>query len=381
MSKNRSFLPCLLILFFIAFIFGSAAVGLWGLIGLQTEVERTFGKAHPSLDYAKRLRLQLILFAHKDALLRPLNPQGTDQSFVILADEPTQTILIRLAQAELISDPEAMQALMQYLGYDLQIQTGEHLLNPAMSPLQIAKALTDPTNLLIPFNLLAGWRNEEVAAALEASGLRFSAQEFLDATKQPLQVYLPHHQETNPVNSLEGFLLPDTYRIQKTASADDLIRQFTQNFDRKVSAEIEQKFQQQGLTLYEGIILASIVQRESVLENEMPLIASVFLNRYRVEMKLDADSTVQYALGFNPDQNTWWTNPLRTADFAIDSPYNTYLYKGLPPTPICNPSITAIRAVAEAPQSDFFYFRAACDGSGRHLFAKTYAEHLENACP
>ncbi|MCX8063481.1 MAG: endolytic transglycosylase MltG, partial [Anaerolineales bacterium] len=196
-----------------------------------------------------------------------------------------------------------------------------------------------------------------------------------------LSTYLSHRQGLDSIDNLQGFLLPDTYRIQKTASAADLLRLFTKNFDVHVTAEIEQKFQQQGLTLYNGIILASIVQRESVLEEEMPLIASVFLNRLRADMKLDADSTVQFAIGFNPKQNTWWTNPLSTTNFAIDSPYNTYLYKGLPPTPICNPSIQAIQAVANAPKSDYFYFRAACDGSGRHLFAKTYAEHMENSCP
>ena len=98
-------------------------------------------------------------------------------------------------------------------------------------------------------------------------------------------------------------------------------------------------------------------------------------------MKLDADPTVQYAVGYNSAQGTWWTNPLSHADLATDSPYNTYLYHGLPPGPIANPGLTALQAVAYPAQSPYYYFRALCDNSGRHIFAQTYAEHVANACP
>ena len=111
----------------------------------------------------------------------------------------------------------------------------------------------------------------------------------------------------------------------------------------------------------------------------MPRIASVFLNRRAIGMKLDSDPTVQYALGFNND--TWWTNPLSLADLQVDSPYNTYLNPGLPPGPICNPGLAALKAVAFPEQTPYFYFRAACDHSGRHLFAETFEQHKSNACP
>jgi UPF0755 protein len=127
--------------------------------------------------------------------------------------------------------------------------------------------------------------------------------------------------------------------------------------------------------------LASIVERESIDASEMPLIASVFLNRLAIGMNLDADSTAQYALGYNEGQNTWWTNPLGASDLQVESPYNTYRFPGLPPGPIANPGLNALRAVAFPAQTPYYYFRAACDGSGKHLFAETYAEHLQNACP
>jgi UPF0755 protein len=381
MTSSKRFLPCFILVVMILLCVFTFSLMTYSLFFIQREVEQTFGKAPAHLDPPQKLRFQVLLYVHRKTLLTPLNPNAPLQSFTISPNEPTQRILQRLAEEGIISDPQALQIFMQYQNYDTQIQSGEHLLSPAMSPQQIAQALIDPANLLIQFNLLAGWRNEEVAAALAASGLSFSAQAFLDAADQPLELFLPQRIPKASIRNLQGFLMPATYRLLKNASPEELLSLFTQNFNTQVTTELEQKFQEQGLSLYEGIILASIVQRESMLEEEMPLIASVFLNRLRAQMKLDSDATVQYALGYNEAQKTWWTNPLSTADFSIDSPYNTYRYAGLPPTPICNPGLTAIRAVAEAPQTDYFYFRAACDGSGRHLFANTYAEHLENACP
>jgi UPF0755 protein len=98
-------------------------------------------------------------------------------------------------------------------------------------------------------------------------------------------------------------------------------------------------------------------------------------------MKLQTDPTVQYALGFNASRNTWWTTPLSATDLQFDSPYNTYLYPGLPPGPISNPSLTALTAVAYPAESPYYYFQAKCDGSGLHNFAETFEEHQLNNCP
>jgi len=145
-----------------------------------------------------------------------------------------------------------------------------------------------------------------------------------------------------------------------------------------VSPDLQQGFAAQGLTPYQGLILASIVQREAVVEEEMPLIASVYLNRLHSGMPLEADPTVQYALG-HPGQ--WWKSPLEAGDTQVESPFNTYRRSGLPPAPIANPGETALRAVAFPANTSYLFFRAACDGSGRHVFSETYQEHLQNHCP
>jgi UPF0755 protein len=136
------------------------------------------------------------------------------------------------------------------------------------------------------------------------------------------------------------------------------------------------------MTLYNVVKLASIVEREAVLDEERPVIASVYLNRLREGVKLEADPTVQYAMGYQADTGQWWNLNLTADDYhTVDSPYNTYLYPGLPPGPISNPGISSIMAVIYPADTVYFFFRVACDSSGRHNFTESYEEHVQNACP
>jgi UPF0755 protein len=160
-----------------------------------------------------------------------------------------------------------------------------------------------------------------------------------------------------------------------------MIAKMLRNFAAHLTADIRNGFEKQGLTVYQAVTLASLVEREAVQNEEQPLIASVYLNRFKTGMKLDADPTVQYAIGFNFLQQTWWTSPLSLLDLQVNSVYNTYIYEGLPPTPIANPSLGALRAVAFPAETTYMFFRAKCDGSGFHEFSETFDEHLQNACP
>ena len=170
------------------------------------------------------------------------------------------------------------------------------------------------------------------------------------------------------VTSSEGFLYPDTYAF--VGDVRLLVNTMFENFlDKVKNIDWDYAVSRTGLSKYEIIILASIVEKEAIKKEEAPLIAGVFINRLRRGMKLEACPTVEYALGEHKEVLTY-------KDLEIDSPYNTYKYSGLPPTPISNPSIDIIKATINYKDTSYLYFVA--DGKGGHLFAKTYEEHLEN---
>ena len=150
------------------------------------------------------------------------------------------------------------------------------------------------------------------------------------------------------------------------------------NFGERVTPTMRQSFGLEGLTVYEAVILASIVERETPQIEERPLVAGVYLNRLRQDILLQADPTVQYAVGYQADSNSWWKNPLFLTDLELDSPYNTYVYPGLPPGPIASPGLSSIEAVLNPGQHDYIYFVALPDGSGAHVFASTFEEHAAN---
>jgi UPF0755 protein len=232
----------------------------------------------------------------------------------------------------------------------------------------------------VTFSILPGWRLEEIAAALPYAGLEVGTDEFLAATSQlpdswPLAAELPQ------VSSLEGLLFPGAYEVPRQATVEELLRLALDRYAQELTGELRSGFATQGLSIYQATILASIVQREAVVADEMPVITSVFLNRLAAGMKLDSDPTVQYAVGNVPGRGGWWVVPLSARDLQVDSSYNTYLYSGLPPGPIGSPGADALRAVAFPAQTPYYYFRARCDGTGRHAFAETYEQHLNNACP
>jgi UPF0755 protein len=177
--------------------------------------------------------------------------------------------------------------------------------------------------------------------------------------------------------SLEGFLSPNTYRFMPDATAQDVIAAMLADFTTRFDQSYRDRARELGLTPYEVVIIASIVEREAVVAEERPTIAAVFLNRVRLGMRLEADPTVQYAIGYQEAEGRWWKTPLLLSDLRdTDSPYNTYMYAGLPPGPICSPGFAAIEAVLWPEDVDYLYFVARGDGS--HAFSRTFDEHLRN---
>jgi len=347
-------------------------------LAVPSRAARIYGPPAPSLSLLQRVQYSALLLWYDGLLTQPLDLSGAEQSFTIEAGESANSVASQLQSAGLIRDAEAFRSYLIYSGLDTSIQAGEYQLSTAMSALDIAHELQDATPEDVPFVILPGWRVEEIAESLSTSGLPVTYDEFLEAAKMPPQEF----DFLSGVSSAEGFLYPDTYIFHRTtSSAEEMISEMVRNFAARLTLDLRNGFDRQGLTVYQAVTLASMVEREAVKEEEQTLIASVYINRLNIGMKMEADPTVQYAIGYNFLQQTWWTNPLNLLDLEVNSVYNTYRYDGLPPTPIANPGLGALRAVAFPAETTYYYFRAKCDGSGLHEFAETFDEHLQNACP
>jgi UPF0755 protein len=379
MSKKRSTagislaIGCLTILCLATLLFG-------GYLEVNRRVEAAYGPPSPTLSFLQRIRLSSQLILQQEQLQQATNPLGDSMTFEIPLGQSPLFVAAQLEAEGLVSDTGAFVNYLTYAGLDTSLQAGEFNLSPASTPIEIAHVLQDATPSEVTLSILRGWRLEEIAETLPTSGLDIEPQEFLSAAQNPLNtgdsgIVFP------PNGSLEGFFLPGSYRLPRETGADQLVRILTNEFAENLTPELLEGLINQGLDLHQAVTLASIVEREAIVGEEMPMIASVFLNRLAIGMLLEADSTVQYGRGFNPEQNTWWTNPLSTRDLQYDSPYNTYLYAGLPPGPIANPSLRALRAVAFPAQSPYYFFRATCDDSGKHTFSETFEEHLRKNCP
>ncbi len=367
MSKKRRsrvfgilFLPLIALTLLILFFFGGV------IKSIPKRAEEIFGPPDPSLNVSKLYYQSIILTWNAEAITTPTNLQGGIHEFHVEHGDSPAAIIHRLHELDLIDNPRLLRIYIIYAGIDKTIQAGDYVLSSAMTEIEIAQALQDPTPEQVSLTIFPGWRVEEIAVILSELGIDISSKDFI--------------REVNRRDK-EGYLFPDTYQVDRDISAARLVDKLTRAFEENFTSQIKEGMSQQGLTPAEGVILASIVEREAMLDQEMPLIASVFLNRLRLGMALGADPTIQYALGYNESQSTWWTNPLSTEDFRVDSPYNMYRNKGLPPGPICNPSLAAIQAVAFAEPTPYYYFSATCDGSGRHHFSKTFEEHQEHICP
>jgi len=170
---------------------------------------------------------------------------------------------------------------------------------------------------------------------------------------------------------LEGFLFPDTYTVTRSNTSRQIVERMVSEFRRRFTAEMRQQARDLERTPREAVTIASIVEKESSLPREGPLIASVYWNRLKHGMRLQADPTVVYAL----KRDGKWTGMVHRSDYAYESPYNTYLVEGLPPGPICNPGWNALKSALLPAQTDYLYFVA--NESGGHTFSKTFEEHLQ----
>ena len=354
-------------------------------IGVNTyifrSVKKGIGPAAPHLSLLTRYKSTYAMFKNMNAFKAPGPFSTTDETkFSIEEGESVQEVCHNLETQSMINEWKMVCDYLVYSGKDRSIQPGSFTLKNMSSALEIANRIGNPKNRDIPLFVFAGWRIEEVANAIDQYDLAFSGPDFLAVVNQPPQS-IRDMFSIKESYSLEGYILPGSYLLKPEISLDETLTLMANRFSEKViESGLQAQIEKQGLSLHEGLTLASILQRETLAIEEMPLMASVFYNRLKLNMKLETDVTVQYAVGWHETKKTWWKSALTWDDLAINSPYNTYHVYGLPPGPLCSAGLASIGAVAQPEHSEFLFFRASCDNSGRHNFAKTYEEHLQNGC-
>ncbi|MFA6433576.1 MAG: endolytic transglycosylase MltG [Elusimicrobiales bacterium] len=251
------------------------------------------------------------------------------------------------------------RVLVKITGTGRKIMPGEYSFRKYMSSEEALWRLLHSTyvnnvRVVIP----EGWRIEQIAERLAANGVT-NGREFEDLARK---------------NRLEGYLFPSTYQFKKNIPAKDAINLLKLEFDRQIRPLFSKGFPE-GLDEQKILVFASIVEREAAIASERPLIAAVYLNRYYKGMALEADPTVQYALGYWEKGRTYWKKGLTYKDLKFKSAYNTYAVGGLPPGPICNPGVDSVNAVMNPARIDALYFVA--DRKGKHIFNAKFSEHLK----
>lgn len=280
---------------------------------------------------------------------------NTKENFVIKKGEGVRDIGYALKNQGLIKDSVAFFIYVKLHSLDSKIEAGNFTLSPNQDlESVIATILHGTSDFRITFP--EGLRAEEIAQILEKNMPTYNTSwnKILDAN--------------------EGYLFPDTYLFSKDSTINQIITIMKNNFKNKyaiASANATVKLSQK-----DAVILASIVQREAITPNDMRQVASVLENRLNIGMPLGSDVTLEYALGYQPSEKTWWKKVLTALDLQVNSPYNTRLNAGLPPTPISNPGLVALEAVLNPAKTNYLYYLS--DNNGKLHFATTLEQHNAN---
>jgi UPF0755 protein len=300
----------------------------------------------------------LIAILFVTAIYFPLEENSATQKVVnIPSGTNAKEIVVVLEENEIIrKNNYIFRILIKLLKLEDQLKYGEYNLSPSMNMLQILDKLAKGEVIVYKITIPEGYTYTQIAELLDKKEVA-EKETFLKLAKDSEKPW-------------EGYLFPDTYEVPKKYGAENMSKVMLSNFNQiAIENKFTEKAEEIGFSLNEIIILASIIEKEAKFSEEKSKVSSVFYNRLEIGMKLQSCATIQYILE-TPKEI------LDENDLKIDSPYNTYLYKGLPPGPICNPGLDSIMAALEPEEEDYLYF--VLGENGKHIFSKTYQEHLKN---
>ncbi|MEY8747153.1 endolytic transglycosylase MltG [Paenibacillus tundrae] len=312
-------------------------------------------------------------------LMRPLEASTEPIVFEIKSGTGTSKIAEQLQQEGLIRSGLAFKGYLKWKKQGSNFMAGTYSMNPGVSYEEIVNKLNSGEVVpeeMVKFTIPEGYTVLQMADKLSEEGI-VDRDEFIKLANDPsafdvdIIKDIPVDEELRYV--LEGYLFPETYELKKDSSTHDVMQRMLEEFQTKVNSisDLEKELQEKKLSLHELLTIASLVEREVVVDAERPLVAGVIYNRIHQDMKLEIDATVQYLLD-KPKAR------LLFKDLKVESPYNMYLNKGLPPGPIASPSLPSIQAALQPEASEYLFYVTKKDGSSEHLFAKTYKEHQQN---
>jgi UPF0755 protein len=304
-------------------------------------------------------------------------PAGEVIVVTVTEGDSAEEIGDKLEDAGVVESARLFRVLASLLGVSDDMSAGDYEFESTVTALTAVQRISQGVTASRVVTIREGLRSEEIGDLLEERGVVASA----DLRAALSQDYSASFLASEPAGGLEGFLFPATYGFSRSVTAHEAVQQMLDAFDQRYREEIRALLPQTSLSLREAVTLASIVEREAGVPEERATIASVFLNRLALGLPLQADPTVQYAVGNDPAnvaQFGYWKEELSLADLALPSPYNTYVNVGLPPGPIANPGLDSILGVLRPAETNFLFFVARPDGT--HAFAETLEEHRQNVC-
>ncbi|MFC7681344.1 endolytic transglycosylase MltG [Paenibacillus sp. GCM10028914] len=311
--------------------------------------------------------------------MKPVASSETPVEFTIESGMRTVQIADLLEEKGLIKNALLFKGYLKMKNEGSRFMAGTYEAKPGVTYDELISMLNNgdvKPEEMIRFTIPEGYTILQMAETISnESGL--DAEEFVKLADQStgwdvsIVNEIPKDEELR--HFLEGYLFPATYEIPKDSTEQDVIQMMLAQMEKRLDEIPDWKnlLEQRGLTLHELLTVASLVEREVVVDKERALVAGVIYNRLEEDMKLEIDATVQYLLD-KPKER------LLYKDLEVDNPYNTYRNKGLPPGPISSPSIASIKAALNPEPSEYFFYVTKKDGTQEHLFAKTYKEHLQN---
>lgn len=305
---------------------------------------------------------------HFGFMSKNFRPAGDDTVIKITKGDNLRSVAVKLEENRIIFNKLAFIAIGRIMGYQDNLIPGEYKFGNGLTYLNVLNTITDPSIIrTITVTIPEGLNIRQMGRLLQRQ-IGIDSARFVEESKNDSLIKLLGVE----TNDLEGYLFPDTYQFRFTGMnrEKEIVSVMSAEFRKKITPQIREEMSKRNISLKELIAMASIVEGETRYEPEKKTISGVYYNRIKKGMKLQADPTVQYILPGGPK------NRLMFSDLKIESPYNTYLYKGLPPGPINNPGLSSIMAALYPEENKLLYFVAKGDGS--HRFAESYEEHKKN---